>query len=173
MSKATDNNNPGNLEDPQDNWQGETGSDGVYVVFSSPMWGFRALYKDIYNKITKDGNNTLLSIFEHYLSVGNPPDNHTDDNAIDYANEVAQFLPGTGINDTLTADETTLKAIAHGIARQESGNDASIFTETDYNNGYLLFKGEQVATSPVGIGTILLIGGGIWYLVKKKRTTRP
>ncbi len=167
MSKATENNNPGNIEVSSDQWQGATGNDGVYVVFSSPMWGFRALYKDIYNKITKDQDNTLFKIFYKYLAVGQAPDYHTVNDAIDYASTVSNYT-NTGINDVITPDETTLKAIAHGIDQVESGQTS--FSENDYNNGYLLFKGEQVATSPVGIGVILLfIGGTVYYLKKRKK----
>jgi LPXTG-motif cell wall-anchored protein len=165
MSKATQNNNPGNIEVSNDHWQGATGVDYPYVIFFSPMWGFRALYKDLYNKITKDGDNTLLKIFKHYLSVGQAPDDHTLSDAIEYANIVSNYT-STGINDILTPNEETLKAIAHGIDVMESGQTS--FAESDYNNGYLLFKGEQVATSTIGIGAIIIIGAGAYYLYRKK-----
>ena len=166
---AIRNNNAGNIEGNSINWQGKTGMDGNYVVFSSTMWGFRALYKDIYNKITNDGLNTLQDIFSRYLSVGEPPDNHTQQEADEYATNVSNYLDNISITDTIKPDETTLKAIAHGIAKQESGNDADYFTESDYNNGYLLFKGEQIATSPIGFFGMAVIIGGIWYLLNKKK----
>ena len=74
MLPALRNNNPGNIEVSSDQWQGATGTDGVYVVFSSPAWGFRALFKNIYNSIS-EGNDTLYKIFYKYLDV---PNSHTE-----------------------------------------------------------------------------------------------
>jgi hypothetical protein len=166
MLPAIKNNNPGNIEVSSSNWQGSTGTDGVYVIFKSPIWGFRALYKDIYNKIDVDGLDTLQQIFKKYLDV---PFSHTIQDANNYAAYVANYLPGFGINDVITPDEKTLKAIAHGIAHYESGNDANVFSESDYNNGYLLFKGEEIITNPINIGIVLIVGVGAFFLLRKKR----
>ena len=160
MLPALRNNNPGNIQKSSETWQGSSGYDGVYVVFSSPMWGFRALYKDIYNTI-QSGNDTLYKIFYHYLDV---PNSHTPQDALDYANFVSDYT-GTGINETFG---TTLKNIVQGIIHQESGNDAIGFTQSDNDNGYLLFKGLEIASSPISWAVVLGFTIGGYYLLKKK-----
>jgi len=162
---AIQNNNPGNIEASSISWVGATGTNGLYVVFSSPAWGFRALYKDIYNSIN-EGNNTLYQFFYNYLDVANG--SHSEQDATDYANFVATYSGGA-ITDTLATDEATLKAMAHGIAYQESGSDADAFTESDYDNGYILFQGGQIASSPVSYVVIGIIGLGVFIFFNKKK----
>ncbi len=164
MLPALQNNNPGNIVSSNISWQGQTGNNNGYVVFESPMWGFRALYKEIYNNLYSDnGDNNLRAFFAHYLDY---PNSHSAKDVTDYANYVANNL-GVGIDDEIVPNEEILKNIAHSIAQYESGNDANNWSETDYDNGYNLFLGEDIATSPFTWFVLAGIGFGFWYLFKK------
>ncbi|MCA1809394.1 MAG: structural protein [Lentisphaerae bacterium] len=56
------NNNPGNIEDqPGNDWQGRTGHDGRYVIFSAPVWGIRAMAR-ILDTYRARGVDTLAQI---------------------------------------------------------------------------------------------------------------
>lgn len=54
------NNNPGNIKySSANNWQGQTGSDGTFATFSSPVYGFRALFMLARTYINTHGLDTL------------------------------------------------------------------------------------------------------------------
>ena len=56
MTRGLRNNNPGNIVyDPANNWLGQTGTDGHFAVFSSPVYGIRAMAKALLNYVNKDG----------------------------------------------------------------------------------------------------------------------
>jgi len=72
LTRGERNNNPGNLEGGG-NWQGMTGKDGPYLVFSSPYWGLRALAIDLGTKFNR-GLDTVRKIINVYAP---PSDNNT------------------------------------------------------------------------------------------------
>ena len=56
MTRGIRNANPGNIVyDPNNDWLGQTGSDGTFAVFSSPIYGIRAMCKALLNYVNKDG----------------------------------------------------------------------------------------------------------------------
>ena len=56
------NNNPGNIEySAANDWQGQTGSDGRYAVFSDPVWGIRAMGK-VLDSYGRRGVDTVAEI---------------------------------------------------------------------------------------------------------------
>ena len=59
-----------------------------------------------------------------------------------------------------------MKNIATGIMFYESGSDANGFTANDLNDGYLLFKGVQIAENPISWVLVLCGIGLTYYLIK-------
>ena len=56
------NNNPGNIEySAANDWQGQTGSDGRYAIFSAPVWGIRAMAR-VLDSYRARGVDTLATI---------------------------------------------------------------------------------------------------------------
>jgi len=61
------NNNPGNIEySPVNEWQGQTGTDGRYSIFSSPFYGIRALARLIFNYRTIYGLRSVAGIVSRW-----------------------------------------------------------------------------------------------------------
>ena len=67
------NHNPGNIVDtPANDWQGKTGTDGKFVVFSAPAWGIRAIAR-ILDSYRLRGVDTLGEIVATYAPPGENP----------------------------------------------------------------------------------------------------
>lgn len=80
------NNNPGNIRDSAgDTWEGQTGTDGAFAVFSAPEYGIRALGKLLLNYYYKYGLNTVDDIISRYA-----PD--SENNTAAYVGSVANEL---------------------------------------------------------------------------------
>ncbi|OOF25719.1 hypothetical protein [Salinivibrio sp. IB872] len=61
------NNNPLNIEYSKHNdWNGQTGHDGRYAIFSNPVYGFRAAAKLITNYRHKYGITTLGAVLKRW-----------------------------------------------------------------------------------------------------------
>lgn len=62
LPRGIRNNNPGNIEyNPFNDWLGQTGSDGRYVIFSHHRWGIRAMRK-VLESYRRRGLTTLEEI---------------------------------------------------------------------------------------------------------------
>lgn len=106
------NNNPGNLEYNQGiQWQGQTGTDGRFAVFSDALFGIRALAKTLKTHQTKYGLNTISGIINRWA----PP---IENNTTAYIAAVAKAVGKTAYTP-LTADDYP-KVIA-AIIKQENG----------------------------------------------------
>jgi hypothetical protein len=105
-------NNPGNIEfNPNINWQGQAGTEGVYLLFDTPEHGIRALAKDVYNKITRDGLNTIAALINRYA----PP---SDNNTVAYIADVSSY---TGIGPAVALSADDIAKIVPAIIHHENG----------------------------------------------------
>lgn len=111
------NNNPGNIR-PGSPWQGMTGtakcgSSGEFVVFSSPVYGIRAIGKDLLTKYSR-GLDTVRKIINVYAP---PSENLTGS----YISAVAKAL-GVGPDSPLNLTEPhTLIGFVRAIIQHENG----------------------------------------------------
>lgn len=121
------NNNPGNIRPASYTWTGQVGTaecgvSGSFVVFSEPVYGIRAIAKDLLTKYAR-GLNTVASIITVYAP---PSENLTGS----YIAQVAKML-GVSENTPLTmTDGYTLNAFVRAIILHENGrisyDDATI-----------------------------------------------
>lgn len=121
------NNNPGNIKDFGDKWEGMTGTDsggnvaeGSFVKFESPELGVRALTKDITNK-RRRGLNTVEKILKVYAPEGR------ENNLQAYIDDVTSDL---GIKPNTKLRDKNMFALIKAITKHEGGKDSlSHFTD--------------------------------------------
>lgn len=114
------NNNPGNIRKGA-NWDGATGDDGAFVIFSSPEFGIRALAKLLLNYERLYQLNTVEGIINRYA-----PSN--ENNTAAYVNSVAGKLdldPHTTFSVEARLPEL-MKAIIHHENGQQPYSDELI-----------------------------------------------
>ena len=105
------NNNPGNIEANGTSWQGMTGDDGRFAIFSEPFYGIRALarilktYRDKYNLVT------VRQIINRWAPA-------TENNTGAYISSVAGRL-GVSADDRLSPSD--YPALVTAIIRHENG----------------------------------------------------
>lgn len=156
------NNNPGDLRDEGISWQGMTGTNEGFCVFSDSVYGLRALALDLTNKINNDGLNTITLIINKYA----PPSENDTQTYID--NVSAQT--GFEADDTLTADGNTIFQLVRAICTQEVGAQyAAMIPDADVNtalselpNPLLASIGAVITSNPElqqtgGIGIIVAV----------------
>lgn len=131
------NNNPGNIKDFGDKWDGMTGTDaggdvaeGSFVVFDTPEHGVRALTKDITNK-RKRGLNTIAKILEVYAPEGK------ENNLKAYISDVSNDV---GIRPNTVLKDANMFKLIKAITKHEGGK-ASLEHFTDS----ILAKGMDMA----------------------------
>ena len=120
------NNNPLNLR-PGQPWEGMTGQDGGFVVFSSPVWGFRAAVK-VYIHYADRGLDTITKIISTWA-----PSSENDTAA--YIASVCQST-GYGPDDVLkikTYDVCSAMLYAQTIV--ECGSFDKYFTQAQMAEG--------------------------------------
>lgn len=67
------NNNPGNIEwSAANDWEGQTGSDGRYAIFSAPVWGIRAMAR-VLDSYRRRGVDTLETILATWAPASENP----------------------------------------------------------------------------------------------------
>jgi hypothetical protein len=120
MTRGLRNNNPGNIVyDANNDWLGQTGTDGTFAVFSNPIYGIRAMSKTLLNYVNRDGvAPTVDSIIRRWSK--------TDQDA--YSANVSAAL---GVSPLTVIDVTSsLPELVKAITRQENGtqpyDDATI-----------------------------------------------
>ena len=93
--KGIRNNNPLNVEKSGDQWQGMTGNDGRFVIFSSPFYGIRAAARILKNYRDKYGLNTVAGIINRWAppSDNNPTQKYADFVAAKAGLQVNQVIP--------------------------------------------------------------------------------
>lgn len=106
------NNNPLNIEYNKNNdWVGQTGSDGRFARFNKPVYGIRAAAKLIANYYNKYGLRSVYSIVNRWA-----PSHENDTN--NYANFVAKKI-GVGVNETITLNK--LPQLIAAMIKMENG----------------------------------------------------
>ena len=128
------NNNPGNLKKPGTaTWQGTLSYDDKgFAVFSSFLFGVRAMITDLRSKILKYGN--IRKIISVYAPAS---DNNDVDN---YAKTVASWA-GFTTTQTLKPNKDTLKRLVGAMSRFENGRNGSGWWEVtaeQFEGGYNL-----------------------------------
>lgn len=122
LPRGIRNNNPGNIKDDGTAWQGKTGSDGVFIIFSDMSWGTRAIARSLSNMIGK-GNNTIAGI----ISAWAPASENLTQPYIDSVAADTGLDPG----QVLTADPATLALLIRAIINHENGDNQSYQYVTD------------------------------------------
>lgn len=105
-------NNVGNLRGDGVKWLGKTGMNRGFSVFSSRIYGIRAIYVDLIQKI-KGGKNTI----EKIITVYAPPIENDTKSYIDFVEK------RTGISKTMAfgVDLAIIRKIVKAIAAKEIG----------------------------------------------------
>ena len=109
------NNNPGNLRPTTPPFQGTVGSNKGYAVFSSPVYGIRAIYKLLKNYKSLYGLDTIAKIASRWAPAND------GNNVAAYAANVALMsgIPQNRAIDTNNFD--TMTRLAKGIIGAENG----------------------------------------------------
>lgn len=129
MTCGERNNNPGNIR-PGSNWQGmtgtaECGSSGTFVVFSDPVYGIRAIGKDLLTKYSR-GLNTVAKIITVYA----PPSENLTGAYISSVSRAIGVGPDTPLN---LHDPYTLGGFVKAIIAHENGR--VIYDDSLISNG--------------------------------------
>jgi len=142
------NNNPGNIR-PGDSWQGMTGTNGGFVVFTDMSFGIRALGTDLRTKINK-GLDTISAIIYRYA----PPSENDTGAYIESVSDDTGLSP----SQKLAADRDTLRKLVRAIINHENGNNYSaLLTDADINEGLDKMSGGSSAVGPVGFSVATLL----------------
>lgn len=115
MTRGERNNNPMNIRQSDEVFQGEVNSDDLdFKAFSDPVMGIRAGAKILLNYYRLHGLNTIASIISRWA-----PD--SENNTTAYQSDVAARL-GVGSDQPITlSDSFTLTAFATAIIWHENG----------------------------------------------------
>lgn len=121
------NNNPLNIKwttgSRKDPWVGQTGENGKFVVFSSPVYGFRAAARTLRTYAQQYGINTIAGIISRWA----PQSDNNDVKA--YTKFVSQK---TGILEFTPISIKDYPKILIAMAKFETGKDYPL---TDAQNG--------------------------------------
>jgi hypothetical protein len=123
LARGLRNNNPGNLRDMGQPWQGlaSPSSDGAFYIFQTPQMGIRAMARVLINYQAKPGMigfgrsgiDTLTELIARYA-----PDNENDTN-----NYVLRVADRTGIDPNLPINvRAELHKIIPAMIMQENGS---------------------------------------------------
>ncbi|BDD02464.1 hypothetical protein [Persicobacter psychrovividus] len=117
------NNNPGNLISTNVAWKGKLPSSGRFEVFKAPVWGVRALIKDLVNDIQK-GKNTVTQLIHEFA----PPHENNTQAYINHVSKALNINKGTPIQAT----KDNIRTLVFAIDKMENGNhyiNASLFEQ--------------------------------------------
>lgn len=107
------NNNPGNIEyNAKNNWRGQVGSDGRFVIFDSPLNGLRASAKLLKNKM-KAGKTTIGELIASWAP---PHENNT-------AAYIAAVARAVGVDSRASLTAAHIPALLKAIVRHENGGN--------------------------------------------------
>lgn len=118
-SIAVRNNNPLNIRETGDEWQGLTTprAKNGFFNFKAPEWGFRAAKIIILNAYSKLGVNTVRGIISKWAPVA---DNNDVENYINFVSKKTGFTATTKINSSNIAQ------LLYAMAILESGKTYSM-----------------------------------------------
>jgi len=106
------NNNPGNIEFTSIKWRGLVGSDGRYAVFDTPQNGLRAMALEIWDSITRDGDDTITKLINQWAP---PTENLTGAYALSVSKQT-----GIGVTEQLVY-RRDVAALMKAITKHENG----------------------------------------------------
>lgn len=116
VPKGIRNNNPGNLRRTKEPWQGQATeqTDPDFIIFSSPVWGIRAIMKILLTYQIKYKLKTIRELINRYAP---PSENDTEA----YAMAIAKRL-NLEIDDSVNLqDQTCMVQFCQGIVLHENG----------------------------------------------------
>ena len=106
------NNNPLNIEfNPANQWQGQTGTDGRFAIFSSAYYGIRAAGRLMKNYRDKHGLNTTRGIISRWA----PP---VENNVTAYLNSVTKR---TGFFPDMILNQNDYPKLVEAMIQHENG----------------------------------------------------
>lgn len=110
------NNNPGNIRyNILNQWQGQTGQEKGYATFSSPAYGYRAMFVLLKRYINSYGLKTINQIATRWAPS-------SENNTPAWARNVSSFS-GIGQNDLINpANNLQMINLARGITGAENGS---------------------------------------------------
>lgn len=107
-------NNPTNILAGLIPWIGQVGTDGAYIIFSSPLYGLRAAFRDLGNTHLLHGIDTVVQIANRWAPApANDP--------VSYAANVAS---GSGLSPSAALDfnsEDQMTRLVRGMIGAENG----------------------------------------------------
>tara|TARA_R110000772_G_scaffold202275_2_gene312579 strand:- start:2083 stop:3543 length:1461 start_codon:yes stop_codon:yes gene_type:complete len=112
-------NNPLNLRDYNQNWEGETGATDGFVDFENQYSGVRAADKLLSNYGTREGIDTLRGAIARFA----PPNENLTEDYISFVSERTGIPSEQPID---LADEGTRRNILTAMAKMESGEDIDV-----------------------------------------------
>ncbi|MFN3711574.1 MAG: virion protein [Alishewanella aestuarii] len=106
------NNNPLNIEfNPANQWQGQTGTDGRFAIFSSAYYGIRAAGRLMKNYRDKHGLNTTRGIISRWAPA-------VENNVTAYLNSVTKR---TGFFPDLILNQNDYPKLIEAMIQHENG----------------------------------------------------
>ncbi|EFP97433.1 hypothetical protein [Vibrio caribbeanicus] len=114
LPRGVRNNNPTNIEfSPANDWKGQRGSDGRFVIFNNPAHGFRAGAK-VLRSYHRQGFVTLSQMINRFA-----PSHENDTSG--YVRNVSKWS-GIGENQVVdVTDSAQLATVLHSMSRMEVG----------------------------------------------------
>lgn len=147
-------NNPGNIRcNPANDWQGQIGCGGGFVVFSSLFYGVRAMFKILLNDIAS-GKDTISQLIYEYA----PP--HENDTEGYIANVVS--WSGIGRNQSLSGWPAGIMAVCAAMIRMETGTSID---PGDLSAPYMAAAGSVPVPDDDGGGFPILPAAILAYLL--------
>jgi len=135
------NNNPGNIRRSDDKWQGlaDVQSDSQFFVFTTPVYGIRALARLLINYQDKYGLRTIHDIICKWA----PPSENNTNAYISSVVERTGFAVGQQLD---MHDYDNLKPLVLAIIRQENGQQP--YTDQQVDKA-LVLAGVEPAGKPL------------------------
>ena len=128
LPRGIRNNNPGNIRDGNDKWQGLSAidNDASFAVFDDPTWGIRALAVTL---VTYQDKHKLRSV-RGIISRWAPPN---ENNTIAYVNQVANACH-VAADETIDVHQYEIMApLVEAIIRHENGQGPKSTLNTWYD----------------------------------------
>jgi hypothetical protein len=154
-------NNPGNIRyNPANKWQGQTGTEGGFVVFSTPEFGLRAMAKLLYN-YQQQGFKTLSAIINKYA----PPSENATTNYIKFVSDKVRIPPNMIVPDEL------MPFVASAMIQMETGQAVTTATTEYLKTKFAEFYNNIGANVQAAVNTPwpwLLLGGAILLYSQRK-----
>lgn len=120
LPRGIRNNNPGNIREKRSShWDGQSGTDGEFAIFTAPVFGIRALARVLMTYEKKHGINTVDGVIRRWA-----PDSENDtDSYIKHTAKALNVGRGQYINVTERLGELIRVIIKHENGEQPYSDD--------------------------------------------------